>query len=118
MFLPLSSYLQRLIFTFQDFIERFAERNPITGAHEFSTTRLGLIVGMLSIGCLVGSFFAGPLGDHVGRRKAILILCGVFYLGNTLFITAMTKWYHIIIARIVSGLAIGGCSSKFPGIRG
>ncbi|TGZ78657.1 general substrate transporter [Ascodesmis nigricans] len=96
-----------------NFVDRFADKKE-NGVHQWGTTRLGLVVGMLSIGCLIGSLIAGPLGDRLGRRKSILLLCLVFYTGNTVFITSMKAWYHVIIARIISGLAIGGCSMLVP----
>ncbi|KAI5778536.1 general substrate transporter [Geopyxis carbonaria] len=96
-----------------DFLRRFAEQRA-TGEYEWTTVREGLIVGMLSIGCLLGSLLSGPLGDRFGRRKAIMFLCGIFYIGNTVFISSQHHWYQIIIARVISGLAVGGCSSLVP----
>ena len=92
-------------------MNRFAERGPDDIA-AWSNTRVGLVVGMMSIGALFGSLIAGPMGDKVGRRKAIILFCCVFYVGNTIFIASFNAWYQILIARFISGLAVGGCSCK------
>lgn len=45
-----------------DFLQRFGELQP-DGSYGFSTVRSGLIVGLLSIGTLVGALIAAPFAD-------------------------------------------------------
>lgn len=40
-----------------------------------------LIVGILSLGAVVGSIIAAPAGDSIGRRKTLLLAVGTFCIG-------------------------------------
>lgn len=40
-----------------------------------------LIVGILSLGAVVGSILAAPLGDTIGRRKTLLAAVVTFCIG-------------------------------------
>jgi MFS transporter, SP family, sugar:H+ symporter len=71
-----------------------------------------LIVGLLSIGCLFGALAAAPFSDRIGRRKSMLVGVVVFYVGNTIQITAMHAWYQLGIGRFICGLAIGSLSGS------
>jgi MFS transporter, SP family, sugar:H+ symporter len=72
-----------------------------------------LIVGLLSIGCLVGTILAAPLSDWIGRKKSMLLGVVIFYIGNTIQITAFYTWYQIGIGRFICGLAVGSLSGTF-----
>lgn len=93
----------------EDFVSRFAEDRGL-GVHSWSQTRVGLIVGMLSVGALLGALIAGPLGNGVGRKKAMIGTCFVYFVGNTISITAQHAWYQIVAGRLFSGIAIGALS--------
>ncbi|KAL7272641.1 hexose transporter hxt5 [Rhizina undulata] len=93
----------------KNFVNRFAEDRG-NGVHSWGTVREGLIVGMLSIGAMIGTLIAGRLGDVLGRRKSIILSCCVYYIGNTISITAQHAWYQIIIGRLFSGSAVGSLS--------
>lgn len=92
-----------------DFMNRFAENRGL-GVYAWSQTREGLIVGMVSIGALIGALIAGPLGNGIGRKKSMIGICFVYFVGNTISITAQHAWYQIIIGRLFSGVAIGALS--------
>lgn len=92
-----------------DFVNRFAENRGL-GVYSWSQTREGLIVGMLSIGALIGALIAGPLGNGIGRKKAMIGICFIYFVGNTISVTAQHAWYQIIIGRLFSGVAIGALS--------
>jgi SP family sugar:H+ symporter-like MFS transporter len=93
----------------EDFMKRFAEDRGL-GVYAWSQTREGLIVGMLSIGALIGALIAGPLGNSFGRKKAMIGIVFVYFIGNTISISAQHAWYQIIIGRVFSGVAIGALS--------
>jgi MFS family permease len=63
-----------------DFLNRFAQTNS-AGEKEFSVVREGLVVGLLSIGTLIGAIVGRYFSDYLGRRKAIAIFCGMFSVG-------------------------------------
>lgn len=96
-----------------NFLHKFADegtqQNP-----KFSNSREGTIVGLLSIGTLVGSLAAGPLADFTGRKICIVILNCVFIVGVIVQITTIDEWYQIAIGRWVAGLGVGGLSILTP----
>lgn len=51
----------------KDFLRHFADTTK-DGNPEFSNTRKGTIVGLLSIGNLIGALAAAPIADRIGRR--------------------------------------------------
>ncbi|EME41553.1 hypothetical protein DOTSEDRAFT_64847 [Dothistroma septosporum NZE10] len=100
-----------------DFLERFGQRyhtGERAGEYYFSNVRSGLIVGLLSIGTLIGALVGGPLADVIGRKYSIAIWCVVFCVGNTVMISATDHWYQIMMGRWVAGLGIGGLSVLVP----
>jgi MFS transporter, SP family, sugar:H+ symporter len=94
-------------------LERFAQYRG-GGEYKFSEVREGLVVGLLSLGCLVGAILAAPLSDRIGRRVPMLIGCAVFYVGNTIQIVAFHAWYQVSIGRFITGLAVGELSGTPP----
>src|SRR5260370_39178989 len=65
------------------------------------------------VGCFVGSFAAGYLGDRFGRRRVLLVSAILFALSS-----ALTGWSYsfptFIFWRIVGGTAIGLSSNISP----
>ena len=96
----------------KDFLRRFAQFRG-NDVYEFSNAREGLIVGLLSIGCLFGALAAAPLSDYFGRRRNMILACCIFYVGNTIQITSMHAWYQLAIGRFICGLAVGALSGIF-----
>ena len=80
----------------------------------FSNVRSGLIVGLLSIGTLIGALTGGPLADRLGRRLSISFWCLIFSVGNIVQIAATDKWYQVMMGRFVMGLGVGGLSLLVP----
>ena len=103
-----------------DFLQRFGEllpdpKNPGgPPTYQFTNTRSGLIVGMLSIGTLIGALIAAPFANAFGRKYSISAWCIVFSVGVIVQIAADTKWYEIVIGRWVAGLGIGALSILVP----
>src|SRR5438552_10713638 len=75
---------------------------------------LGLIVGLLSVGCLIGALIAAPMSNRIGRRKCMIFFCCVFYISNTIQIAAFYAWYQIMIGQLICGLAVGSLSVLVP----
>ncbi|KAK4704623.1 hypothetical protein P7C70_g1581, partial [Phenoliferia sp. Uapishka_3] len=89
-----------------DFKRRFAsctDRSDASTCH-FSNVRTGLIVAMLSIGCLFGALVGASIADRVGRRRAISINCGIIIIGSLIQVTSFHSWVQFMIARIITGV--------------
>jgi major inositol transporter-like SP family MFS transporter len=77
------------------------------------TSAESFITSSLVLGAIAGSFFAGKVADRFGRKKNILILAIIFFVG-TLFTAISISYLTLIIARIILGFAVGGASSTVP----
>ncbi|KAI6716031.1 hypothetical protein JHW43_001415 [Diplocarpon mali] len=101
------------------FLERFGEQVTVSSAHptgyRFSNVRSGLIVGLLSIGTLVGCLVAGPFANRYGRKWCIPVWSMVFMLGVVIQMAMGSgKWVGIAMGRWVAGLGVGGLSVLVP----
>jgi SP family sugar:H+ symporter-like MFS transporter len=96
-----------------DFLDRFAETNS-DGQKEFSTVRSGLIVGMLSIGTLIGALVAAPISDRIGRKYSISGWTWIIAIGFVIQISSNTNWVQIMMGRWVAGLGVGALSLLVP----
>ncbi|KAH7022142.1 hypothetical protein EDB80DRAFT_694094 [Ilyonectria destructans] len=96
-----------------DFLDRFAQTNS-QGEHAFSTVRSGLIVGLLSIGTLIGALGAAPIADRFGRKYCISLSNLVIAIGFIIQISADRDWVQIMMGRWVAGLGVGALSLLVP----
>ncbi|KKK24534.1 hypothetical protein P175DRAFT_0502543 [Aspergillus ochraceoroseus IBT 24754] len=98
----------------EDFLRRYGELGS-DGAYHFSNVRSGLIVGLLSIGTLIGALVAAPIADWIGRKWSISAWCTMLCVGITVQISSPTgKWYQIAMGRWVAGLGVGALSLLVP----
>lgn len=96
-----------------DFLRRFGEQQA-DGSYAFTTVRSGLIVGLLSIGTLIGALVAAPVADRFGRRPSITLWCLVVAAGFIIQVAASTAWEQIMIGRLVAGFGVGALSLLVP----
>ncbi|KAA3636551.1 MAG: MFS transporter, partial [Bacteroidetes bacterium] len=73
----------------------------------------GWAVSSALIGCIIGAFFIGRLGDLYGRRS-MLKLMGLFFLISALGSGLANSLTIFVIFRLLGGIAIGGASVLFP----
>lgn len=98
-----------------DFLTKFGNTtDPTTGAPAFTNARSGTIVGLLSIGTLIGAIVSAPIADVFGRRVCIVVWNIVFCIGVIVQIATSNTWYQIAIGRWVAGLGVGGLSVLTP----
>ncbi|KAI1810511.1 general substrate transporter [Poronia punctata] len=95
-----------------DFMRRFGELGP--DGYYFSPVRSGLIVGLLSIGTLIGALIAAPVADRIGRRLSVSLWCIVTSVGFVIQIAAQTSYIQIVIGRLVAGFGVGALSLIVP----
>ncbi|KAF2100825.1 general substrate transporter [Rhizodiscina lignyota] len=96
-----------------NFLQAFGDTTK-DGSPAFSNSRSGTIVGLLSIGTLIGALAAAPIADGIGRKLCITTCCIVFCVGNIVQIATDTHWYQIAVGRLVAGLGVGGLSVLTP----
>lgn len=97
-----------------DFKARFGTWNPATSTFDLTDVKTGLIVSIFNIGCAIGGFTMGRLGDTYGRRGGLRLAVLVYVIGIVLQITSFQAWYQYFIGRIVAGLGVGGLSVLSP----
>ncbi|KAK5171500.1 hexose transporter hxt5 [Saxophila tyrrhenica] len=97
-----------------DFLQRFGNTTGANGGPAFTNVRSGTIVGLLSIGTLLGALIAAPVADAFGRKVAILVGNFIFCVGVIVQITTDTTWYQIALGRWVAGLGVGILSVLTP----
>lgn len=100
-------------FLMKDFSERFGELQP-DGSYGFSAARQGTIVGMVSVGALIGSLIAGTMSDLIGRRLCISAAAFFTCVGTIVEISSSNHWAQFAVGRLVSGLSIGALSVVVP----
>ena len=98
----------------EDFLERFGDTTNEQGGPAFSKVRSGTIVGLLSIGTLIGAIIGAPIADALGRKLAIVFWNIIFCVGVVVQMTTLTTWYQIALGRWVAGLGVGALSVLTP----
>ncbi|KAK7926622.1 monosaccharide transporter [Apiospora marii] len=96
------------------FKQAFGTWDVEMGKYLFSSTRSGLIVGLLSIGNLFGALMAGPLADRLGRKLPIILACFIYCVGAIVQITSQYAWYQVALGRWTGGLGVGALSTLVP----
>ncbi|EPE03992.1 hexose transporter [Ophiostoma piceae UAMH 11346] len=96
-----------------DYLERFGQLNE-HGEYHFSNVRSGLIVGLLSIGTLIGALASAPIADRIGRKYSISLGSLIIAVGFIVQISATRDWVQIALGRWVTGLGVGCLSLLVP----
>ncbi|HEY5853233.1 MAG TPA: MFS transporter [Aldersonia sp.] len=74
---------------------------------ELSAQQAGMLGSYALIGVMVGALITGAIGDHIGRRKAMLINVAWFSVGMALAATS-TSLGSFGFMRFLTGIGIGG----------
>lgn len=96
-----------------DYAKRFGELQS-DGSYTFTAARQGTIVGLLCIGCLIGSLISGKLSDVIGRRLAISASALFTCVGTIIEISSTAQWAQFAVGRLVTGLGVGALSVVVP----
>ncbi|KHN99836.1 hexose transporter-like protein [Metarhizium album ARSEF 1941] len=100
-------------FLMDDYSRRFGELQP-DGKYAFSAARQGTIVGLVSVGALMGSLAAGKMADLMGRRWTISAAAFFTCVGTVVEISSTYSWAQFAVGRLVSGVSIGALSVVVP----
>ncbi|KAI9733793.1 MAG: hexose transporter hxt1 [Claussenomyces sp. TS43310] len=102
-----------------EFQARFGQKDPSGPGYHFSNVRSGLIVGLLSIGTLMGALLAAPTADRIGRKWSISAWCIMLHIGLIVqMASTQGKWYQIVVGRYIAGLGVGALSLLVPMYQG
>lgn len=97
-----------------DFKRRFGHWDNTAQEFQLSAVRTGLIVSIFNIGCAIGGFTLGRLGDIYGRREGLFYSVLMYVAGIVVQISSRDAWYQYFIGRILSGLGVGSLSVLSP----
>lgn len=78
-----------------------------------TSAQIGFEVASMLLGCAIGAFFAGRLGDRWGRRTVLIISAMLFLLSALGAGSAMTSVFFVA-ARVIGGFAVGAASVMSP----
>ncbi|GAV49162.1 hypothetical protein ZYGR_0N05680 [Zygosaccharomyces rouxii] len=97
-----------------DFKRRFGHWDSTNEEFQLSEARMGLIVSVFNVGCAIGGFTLGRLGDIYGRREGLMCSVLVYVVGIVVQIASINTWYQYFFGRILSGLGVGSLSVLSP----
>lgn len=101
-----------LLFGYDTGVSNGAER-PMQLELGLSDLSLGVVISSLVFAAAFGALFGGQLSDAIGRRKTIIVLAVLFFVG-TLFVVFSPGFTILVAGRILLGLAVGGASTVVP----
>ncbi len=78
----------------------------VTALWSLSDRQTGVLGSSLATGYLFGAFFAGTLGDLIGRR-AVMMYALAIYCGATLIAAFAPNWKWLFCCRVVAGIGTG-----------
>ncbi|WP_036166729.1 sugar porter family MFS transporter [Massilia sp. 9096] len=82
-------------------------------AFHSTSAELGFEVASMLLGCAVGAFSAGRLGDRWGRRT-VLLISSLMFLVSALGAGFATSSVVFVCARVLGGFAVGAASVMSP----
>ena len=85
----------------------------LRSTYGLSDNLLGFTVAIALIGTIIGSIFAGKPADVWGRRKVLMVLAVLYFVG-ALGSALAWDWYAFLAFRLLGGLAVGGASVVSP----
>ena len=79
---------------------------PLSQHYQLTPSQTGWAVSNVIIGCVIGCFAAGYIGDTWGRKKT-LILTALLFIVSVAGTALATSFTMFVIFRIIGGLGIG-----------
>ncbi|GAA3950063.1 sugar porter family MFS transporter [Gordonia caeni] len=106
-----------LLFGYDTGVSSGAE-GPMSRELGLSDLQTGVVISSLVFAAAIGAFIGGRLSDAIGRRKTILVLAVMFFVGVGFVVFAPSTpdagFAVVVFGRIVLGLAVGGASTVVP----
>jgi SP family galactose:H+ symporter-like MFS transporter len=80
---------------------------------ELGALEQGTLVSAVPLGAIAGGLLAGRVADALGRRRALILIATLFIAGTALA-TAAPSYVVLLLARGLTGVAVGAVSSTAP----
>ena len=101
-----------LLFGYDTGVSNGAE-GPMAQELGLSLLQLGIVISSLIFAAAVGALVGGKISDAIGRRKTIILLAIMFFVG-VMFVIFSPGFEILVAGRIILGLAVGGASTVVP----
>ncbi|GAB06858.1 sugar porter (SP) family MFS transporter [Gordonia amarae] len=106
-----------LLFGYDTGVSSGAE-GPMSDELGLSDLQTGVVISALVFAAAVGAFLGGRMSDAIGRRKTIVVLAVMFFVGVLFVVLSpsshLAGFTVVVIGRIILGLAVGGASTVVP----
>ncbi|VEI51837.1 sugar porter family MFS transporter [Kocuria rosea] len=112
-----------LLFGYDTGVTNGAE-GPMAQDLGLNLLQLGVVISSLIFAAAVGALVWGRVSDAWGRRRTIILLAVLFFLGTALVVLtptpaeegtfSLTGYTVLVCGRILIGLAVGGASTVVP----
>ncbi|WP_159610723.1 sugar porter family MFS transporter [Glutamicibacter sp. JC586] len=112
-----------LLFGYDTGVANGAE-GPMAAELGLNLLQVGVVISSLVFAAAVGALVSGQIADSWGRRKTIIALAVLFFVGTLLVVlspassepgTFSAAGFSVLVAgRIMLGLAVGGASTVVP----
>ena len=79
----------------------------LTQAYSFDKLQMSHVFAAGGLGTMFGGLLFGPLGDHVGRRRAVIMATFTFGV-LTLLLALSNHYWELLSVRFLNGVALGG----------
>ena len=86
---------------------------PMKADLGLTSTGEGLVTSTLLVGAAIGAALCGKLNDTLGRKKTLIILAVLFFVGTIGGVLA-PNLAIMIPSRVILGIAVGGASVTVP----
>lgn len=91
----------------------FLAMSRAAGGLGLGSTGQGVLAASLILGAAVGSTVGGRLSDAIGRRKLLLVLSGLFFVGTLGGAFGQELWVMLAF-RVLLGFSVGAASATVP----
>ena len=101
-----------LLFGYDTGVANGAE-GPMQAELGLTDLQVGVVISSLVFAAALGALIGGKIADAVGRRRTIIVLAVLFFVG--VLVAVFSPNFTILVAgRIILGLAVGGASTVVP----
>lgn len=87
--------------------------SPMVKELRLTTLTEGVVTSSLLFGAAIGAISGGRLSDAWGRRKSIILMSVLFFIGAMVCVVA-PSFGVMVIGRVILGLAVGAASTVVP----